>query len=143
MGDSYEEIATPECKYSFILYIFYINVIIIGLFCGSVYVNFYAKKFLGSQFLDSFKYPVPSDLLLGFLNGSPFEGDLDEIVKSFDRSTKPRFKTAEGFQYIKFGGSRDNDPAHNIRLGQLKLPGSVLSQNLYSNVAKNTKTGLT
>lgn len=143
MGDSYEEIATPECKYSFILYIFYINVIIIGLFCGSVYVNFYAKKSLGSQFLHSFKYPVPSDLLLGFLNGSPFEGDLDEIVKSFDRSTKPRFKTAEGFQYIKFGGSRDNDPAHNIRLGQLKLPGSVLSQNLYSNVAKNTKTGLT
>jgi len=49
---------------------------------------------------------VPSDLLLGFLDGSPFENDLDEIVKSFDRSTKLRFKTAEGFQYIKFGGSR-------------------------------------
>lgn len=86
---------------------------------------------------------MPSDLLLGFLDGSPFENDLDEIVKSFDRSTKLRFKTAEGFQYIKFGGSRDNDPAHNIRLGQLKLPGSVLSQNMYSNVPKNANTGLT
>ena len=62
-SECYEEIATPECR--FMLYISmifpFINLVITGLFCGSVYVNFYARKFLGSQFLDSFKYAVPSD----------------------------------------------------------------------------------
>ena len=59
----------------------------------------------------------------GFLSDSPFADDIDHIVRCFDKTTKLRFRNAEEPQYIKFGSTRDNDPAYNIRFGQLKLLG--------------------
>ena len=60
---------------------------------------------------------------VGFLEDSPFHEDIDHIVQCFDKTTKPRFKSATEPQYIKFGSTRDNDPQFNIRFGQLKLDG--------------------
>jgi len=59
------------------------------------------------------------------LKDSPFIDELDHIVHCFDRTTKMRFKSQHGSQYIKFGGARDNDPDLNIRAGAIKLEGSV------------------
>ena len=58
-----------------------------------------------------------------FLADSPFVDDLEHIVRCFDKTTKLRFRKAEEPQYIKFGSTRDNDEAYNIRFGQLKLMG--------------------
>ena len=44
-----------------------------------------------------------------YLQGSTFLGDLDNIVECFDRSTKLRFRNSDEYQYIKFGGAKDND----------------------------------
>ncbi|KJA20609.1 hypothetical protein HYPSUDRAFT_1090755 [Hypholoma sublateritium FD-334 SS-4] len=77
------------------------------IFQGSVYVNVYAKK-----------------VLLGLLEGSKFADDIDHIVNVFERSSKHRFKDDKDPQYIKFGGTRDNDASRKIRFGQLKLDGS-------------------
>ncbi|PPR02811.1 hypothetical protein CVT26_009597 [Gymnopilus dilepis] len=79
-------------------------------FHGSVFVTVHAEAFLEN-----------------FLSGSPFAEDLDHIVRTFDKTTKLRFKSADEMQFIKFGSTRDNDPAHNIRFGQLKLPGSEVA----------------
>ena len=57
------------------------------------------------------------------LVGSIYSDDLDDIIRCFDKTTKHRFKDAGEPQYIKFGTTRDNDPAYNIRFGQLKLTG--------------------
>ncbi|KDR69808.1 hypothetical protein GALMADRAFT_255622 [Galerina marginata CBS 339.88] len=81
------------------------------LLSGSVFVNVYATKFLTS-----------------FLEDSSFSEDVDHIVHCFDMATKPRFKNADEPQYVKFGSTRDNDPTHNIRFGQLKLAGSDVAQ---------------
>ena len=64
---------------------------------------------------------------LALLANSKFLGDVDHIVDCFDKTTKPRFRSSEGPQYIRFGSASDNDLEHNIRLGQLKLEGSVSS----------------
>ncbi|KAF8873975.1 hypothetical protein CPB84DRAFT_1817940 [Gymnopilus junonius] len=80
-------------------------------FHGSVFVSVHAEAFLEN-----------------FLSDSPFSEDLDHIVKSFDKTTKLRFKSMEETQFIKFGSTRDNDAAHNIKFGQLKLPGSDVAQ---------------
>ncbi|PPQ65722.1 hypothetical protein CVT26_000339 [Gymnopilus dilepis] len=76
-------------------------------FHGFVFVSIHARNFFES-----------------FLSDSPFASDIDHIVRCFDKTTKLRFRNAEEPQYIKFGSTRDNDPAHNIRFGQLKLSGS-------------------
>ena len=55
---------------------------------------------------------------------STFLEDLDNIIDSFDKTTKLRFRNSAEPQYIKFGGARDNDQSLNIRFGQLKLLGT-------------------
>ncbi|RXW25679.1 hypothetical protein EST38_g186 [Candolleomyces aberdarensis] len=57
-----------------------------------------------------------------------FLDDLDHIVKCFDKSTKVRFNNDTQTEYIKFGGTRDNDPSCNIKYGQLKLPGTEIAK---------------
>jgi hypothetical protein len=59
---------------------------------------------------------------------STFWGDLDNIIDSFDKTTKLRFRNSAEPQYIKFGGARDNDQSLNIRFGQLKLLGSEVAK---------------
>ena len=62
------------------------------------------------------------------LRDSSFFRDIDQIVRCFDKTTKLRFLDSDEPQYIKFGGSRDDDPSFNIRSGQLKLPGSDVAK---------------
>jgi hypothetical protein len=61
------------------------------------------------------------------LDDSPYLDDLEHIVRCFDKTTKLRFRDAKEPQYVKFGSTRDNDESYNIRFGQLKLMGCVLS----------------
>jgi hypothetical protein len=60
------------------------------------------------------------------LTNSPFIDDLDHITECFDKTTKPRFRNESDPQYIKFGGTRDNDTNYGIRFGQLKIAGCIL-----------------
>ena len=62
---------------------------------------------------------------------SRYLDDLGHIVRCFDKTTKLRFSKADEPQYIKFGSNRDNDATHNIRFGQLKLLGWVISSMKY------------
>ncbi|KAF9526169.1 hypothetical protein CPB83DRAFT_908573 [Crepidotus variabilis] len=75
-------------------------------FHGSVFVTTAAKGFLQET-----------------LSESPFIDDLDHITSCFDKTTKLRFRNDQEPQYIKFGGSRDNDAHANIRFGQMKIEG--------------------
>ncbi|KAG2016364.1 hypothetical protein CC2G_009535 [Coprinopsis cinerea AmutBmut pab1-1] len=79
-------------------------------FFGSVFVSIYARQ-----------------LLEELLAESPFIDDLDHIIRCFDKSTKIRFTSDKQPQYIRFGGTRDNDESCNIRFGQLKLEGSQVA----------------
>ncbi|KAF9552644.1 hypothetical protein CPC08DRAFT_646612, partial [Agrocybe pediades] len=76
---------------------------------GSAFVKMCAEAFLRSR-----------------LEGSSYdnEEDIQHIVECFDKTTKLRFRDPSETQYVKFGGSRDNDPDYNIRFGQLKLQGT-------------------
>jgi hypothetical protein len=65
---------------------------------------------------------------IDYLQESPFLADLDNIIECFDKTTKLRFRNPDEPQYIKFGGTRDNDPNFNIRFGQLKLLGSDVAR---------------
>lgn len=76
-------------------------------FHGSIFVTINARQFLER-----------------YLAESQFLDDLDHIIECFDKTTKLKFQNINGTQYIKFGSTRDNDPACNIRFGQLKLAGS-------------------
>ena len=64
---------------------------------------------------------------LGLLGKFRFSGDIPDIVKRFDMTTKLRVRNADDPQYIKFGSIRDDDPLLNIRSGQLKLLGYASS----------------
>ncbi|KAI1793701.1 hypothetical protein LXA43DRAFT_201572 [Ganoderma leucocontextum] len=55
------------------------------------------------------------------------EEDIKSMLDNFDKSTKPVFKDEREPSYIKFGGIKDNDPAVNIRRGQLTLSGSEMA----------------
>ncbi|KAK0222701.1 hypothetical protein EDD85DRAFT_860799 [Armillaria nabsnona] len=79
-------------------------------FTGSVFVTRNARKHLEEK-----------------LRGSRFEPEVDLIAECFDKTAKLRFRNAEEPAYIKFGTMRDRDPALDIRSGQLKLAGSVVS----------------
>ncbi|KAJ2929974.1 hypothetical protein H1R20_g7094, partial [Candolleomyces eurysporus] len=59
-----------------------------------------------------------------YLSESEHFDDIDHIVSCFDKTTKVWFSDDQQPQYIRFGSTRDNDPTHNIRFGQLKLQGS-------------------
>jgi hypothetical protein len=65
---------------------------------------------------------------IDYLQNSTFWGDLDNIVECFDKTTKLRFRNSDEYQYIKFGGAKDNDQLCNIRFGQLKLLGSDVAK---------------
>ena len=60
-----------------------------------------------------------------FSEGSRFHADLDYISECFDKTTKLRFRNQNEPEYIKFGSASNVDPKLGIRLGQLKLKGSV------------------
>lgn len=80
-------------------------------FHGSIFVSIHARLFLER-----------------LLSESPFLDDLDHIVRCFDKTTKLRFRNSEEPQFIKFGGTRDNEPDCNIRYGQLKLTGAEVAE---------------
>lgn len=80
-------------------------------FHGSVFVSLHARVFL-----------------LNLLAESPFLDDLDTIVKSFDKTTKLRFRNSTEPQFIKFGSTRDNEQEVGIRYGQLKLSGETVAE---------------
>ena len=69
---------------------------------------------------------------LGLLGKFRFSGDIPDIVKRFDMTTKLRVRNADDPQYIKFGSIRDDDPLLNIRSGQLKLLGYASSSSIVS-----------
>ncbi|TFK63668.1 hypothetical protein BDN72DRAFT_803057 [Pluteus cervinus] len=73
---------------------------------GSIFVTQFARRHLEE-----------------YLRDTPFSGAVPDIVRCFDKSTKLHFRQIEDPAFIKFGTFRDNDPAHNIRSGQLKLQG--------------------
>ncbi|KDR71211.1 hypothetical protein GALMADRAFT_143923 [Galerina marginata CBS 339.88] len=87
----------------------------ISHFHGSVFVNVLARVSIKIT-------PLPE-----LLYGSPFLDDIDHIVRTFDATTKLRFKDRNDPQYIRFGSARDNDETHNIQFGQLKLPGAKVA----------------
>lgn len=99
-------------------------------------MNVYAKKVL----LGNYEYDIPSisftycNRRAGLLEGSKFSDDIDHIVNVFERSSKQRFKDDKDPQYIKFGGTRDNDASRNIRFGQLKLDGYIYALSLHSSM---------
>ncbi|PIL25741.1 hypothetical protein GSI_11491 [Ganoderma sinense ZZ0214-1] len=66
------------------------------------------------------------EFLKGHLASSPFanEDDIKSMLNHFDESAKLVFKDERESSYIKFGSMKDNDPAVNIRHGQLMLSGS-------------------
>lgn len=53
------------------------------------------------------------------------DDDLKSMLDYFDAATKPVFKNENEPSYIKFGSMKCNDPAVNIRRGQLTLAGYV------------------
>ncbi|KAJ7578246.1 hypothetical protein C8J56DRAFT_969497 [Mycena floridula] len=79
-------------------------------FAGSVYVLRHARLFLWQR-----------------LQGSKYSADLEHILQCFDRGPKMKFKTPADPSFIKFGSMGDNDPARDIKSGQLKLAGADIA----------------
>ena len=84
------------------------------------------------KFLESVSCVLPhiynAQRFLDYLRNSPFLADIDHIADCFDKKTKLRFQNSDEPQYIKFGGTRDNNESCNIRFGQLKLLGSDVAK---------------
>jgi hypothetical protein len=78
------------------------------------------------------------NLHLDYLKESDFYDDLDHVIRCFDKTTKLRFNNDQQPQYIKFGGTRDNDASCNIRFGQLKLAGYVHTEFIASTTRAHT-----
>ncbi|KAI0750429.1 hypothetical protein C8Q74DRAFT_1394251 [Fomes fomentarius] len=78
---------------------------------GSVFVSTRAGEYLKAR-----------------LRGSQYgnEDDIRAMLRYFDVSTKPVFKDGGEASYIKFGSMRCNEPAFNIRRGQLKLDSTAM-----------------
>jgi hypothetical protein len=114
--DTFEEIAIPQCH-----------------FFGSVFVSINAQLFLDgaySNFQLRFCYVIPGQICndlpcleTDYLKESDYHDELENIVRCFDKSTKIRFNNDQQPQFIRFGGTRDNDQPYNIKFGQLKLSG--------------------
>ncbi|KAK7058002.1 hypothetical protein R3P38DRAFT_3304311 [Favolaschia claudopus] len=82
------------------------------LFQGSIYVTQRAHEYLEVVLRDS-----------------KYADDIDSMAQIFDTSAKLTFRGgSDEFAFIKFGAARDQDPAHNIRNGQLKIPGSDVQE---------------
>ena len=95
-----------------------------GHFRGSVFVNILCRQFLEGTGFKLYNHHHPHTLsIVGFLAKSDFHEDLDHIIKCFDKTTKLRFRSVDGPQFVKFGSTRDNDEDCNIRYGQLKMTG--------------------
>jgi len=96
-------------------------------FQGSAFVTARAVDYLkgASQHLHSSPFDRPS--LIAELAESKYLMDIEHIRRCFDESTKVFFRDSASPQYIRFGSSKDNDPQVGIRLGQLKLPGTVVA----------------
>lgn len=75
-------------------------------FQGSIFVTRRARAFINN-----------------LLCNTKFGDDVDNVTKSFDKTTKLTFRNINDPQFIKFGSVRDKDPTLNIRSGQLKLLG--------------------
>ena len=48
---------------------------------------------------------------------------IDDIINTFDQTTKLHVSNAVQPAYIKVGSLRENDPEHDIRAGKLRLSG--------------------
>ena len=70
-------------------------------------------------------YWIDSRTRIDRLKASAYGNDEDikTMLEYFDKATKPVFKDEKEPSYIKFGTMKDNDPAANIRRGQLTLSG--------------------
>ncbi|KAF9523699.1 hypothetical protein CPB83DRAFT_862504 [Crepidotus variabilis] len=86
-------------------------------FHGSVFVTLAAKEFIQKV-----------------LSQSDFLNDLEHISACFDKTTKLRFRDDKEPQYIKFGGTRENDSTAGIRFGQMKLEGAVMARFFQSSI---------
>ncbi|KAF7362769.1 hypothetical protein MVEN_00626600 [Mycena venus] len=80
------------------------------LFVGSIFVSNRAGEYLRTK-----------------LRGSRYAGDVEHIRDCFDKTTKPRFRRTNEWQYIKFGRPGDNSEGLNITNGQLKLEGEIVA----------------
>ncbi|TFK50906.1 hypothetical protein OE88DRAFT_1630799 [Heliocybe sulcata] len=80
---------------------------------GSVFVNERATAFLFEK-----------------LKGSIYDDpqDIDNIVRSFEKTVKRRFKASNETVHIRFGSRNDNDPEYGISKGIMKLTGNEVSQ---------------
>ncbi|KAJ3840341.1 hypothetical protein F5878DRAFT_73983 [Lentinula raphanica] len=52
--------------------------------------------------------------------------DIDLIANKFDTEAKHTFRRPDDPVFVRFGSSRDRDPAVDIKSGQLKLPGQIV-----------------
>ena len=122
----FEEVAAPQCDICFLNF-FQISSFPVGRFHGSVFVTVRAQLFL-----EGVPCALPNvdnaQCCSDHLRDSPFLVDIGQIVTCFDKTTKLRFLDSDEPQYIKFGGTRDNDQSCNIRFGQLKLLGSDVAK---------------
>ncbi|PBK90614.1 hypothetical protein ARMGADRAFT_1166925 [Armillaria gallica] len=79
-------------------------------YSGSIFVTKRAKSYLQDKF-----------------KGTTYAEDIDNISKSFDKTSKLRFKTPHNSVYIQFGRTRDNAQTLGITAGQLKLIGNIVA----------------
>ncbi|TFK63664.1 hypothetical protein BDN72DRAFT_847372 [Pluteus cervinus] len=84
---------------------------------GSIFVTQYARKYLEE-----------------YLCNSPFLSAVPDITRCFDKSTKLHFRQQEDPAFVKFGTFRDNDPAHNIKSGHIKLQGGDVATFFQSSI---------
>ncbi|PFH48902.1 hypothetical protein AMATHDRAFT_64343 [Amanita thiersii Skay4041] len=82
------------------------------LFQGSIFVTTRAHAFLKEK-LSGSRYDQPAEL--------------DLMRSSFDKTTKISFKSTSKSYFVRFGGTRDNDPDFDIRAGSVKLSGSQVA----------------
>ncbi len=71
-------------------------------------------------------------IFVEFLRGSKFHGDIPEMGRYFDRTTKCAFRDKADPHYVRFGSARDRDPKLKITAGKLRLEGFVLVLSSYA-----------